>query len=93
MALGWRREISHMDWLAKLSVGLVTGLLVYFFYPVEKTARPITAAAFGVAGAAMGALLSMKIQALGGPYLTPTSLATSAAGAALFAISYMNISH
>lgn len=43
-----------MDWLAKLSVGLVTGLLVYFFYPVEKIARPITAAAFGVAGAAMG---------------------------------------
>ena len=82
-----------MDWSAKLSVGLVVGLLVYFFYPTEKNARPITAAAFGLAGAAMGALLAMKIHSLGGPYLTPTSLATSAAGAALFAISYMNISH
>jgi uncharacterized membrane protein YeaQ/YmgE (transglycosylase-associated protein family) len=81
-----------MDWLAKLAVGLVTGLLVYFLYPNDKSARPITAAAFGLVGAAVGGLLSIKIQALGGPFLTPASLATSAGGAALFTLAYLNIS-
>jgi uncharacterized membrane protein YeaQ/YmgE (transglycosylase-associated protein family) len=81
-----------MDLFAKLCVGLVTGLLIYFFYPHDKQARPITAAAFGLIGAAVGALLSQRIVALGGPYLTPASLATAAGGAALFTFAYMNIS-
>ena len=81
-----------MDWVAKLAVGIVTGLLVYFLYPHHKQARPITAAAFGLVGAAMGALLSQKIHALGGPTLNPASLASAAGGAALFSWAYLNIS-
>lgn len=81
-----------MDLFAKLCVGLVTGLLIYFLYPHDKQARPLTAAAFGLVGAAVGALLSERIVSLGGPYLTPASLATAAGGAALFTIAYLNIS-
>lgn len=81
-----------MDWLAKLAVGLVAGLLVYFLYPHHKQARPITAAAFGVVGAAIGGFLSAHVPHLGGPQLNPASLATTAAGAAVFAWAYLNIS-
>ncbi len=81
-----------MDWLAKLAVGLVMGLLVYFLYPDHKQARPITAAAFGVVGAAIGGFLSAHIAHLGGPHLNPTSLATTAAGAGIFAWAYLNMS-
>ena len=80
------------DWLAKLAVGLVTGLLVFYLYPHDKQARPITTAAFGLIGGAVGGLLSLKIQALGGPTLTPASLATTAGGAAVFALAYLSVS-
>ncbi|MGE0667572.1 MAG: hypothetical protein AB7O49_13525 [Sphingomonadales bacterium] len=81
-----------MDWLAKLAVGLVTGLLVYFLYPHDKQARPITAAAFGLVGAAIGGFLSINISYLGGAHLNPTSLAVAAGGAAVFAWAYLNMS-
>ncbi|MEN3977099.1 hypothetical protein WJU21_18450 [Emcibacter sp. SYSU 3D8] len=81
-----------MDYFAKLCVGLIVGLLVYFLYPRYNRARPITSAAFGLVGAALGAFLSYRIVALGGPYLTPASLATAAGGAAIFSLAYLSLS-
>jgi uncharacterized membrane protein YeaQ/YmgE (transglycosylase-associated protein family) len=81
-----------MDYFAKLCIGIVTGLLVYFLYPISKQARPLTAAAFGLVGGAIGAFLSERIYSLGGAYLTPASLATVVVTSGVFVLAYLTIS-
>ncbi len=81
-----------MEYLAKLCVGVVVGLLVYFLFPRDSRARPLTAAVFGVLGAGVGMILSEQIRAFGGSELNVRSLATTAGGALAFSLAYLGMS-
>ena len=78
-----------MDYAVKLGVGVVVGLFVCFLYPRDNHARPIASAAFGLIGAVVGAFLAERLKGLGGPELSPTSLATAAGGALVFSLAYV----
>jgi uncharacterized membrane protein YeaQ/YmgE (transglycosylase-associated protein family) len=78
-----------MEYAAKLAVGLVVGLLVYFGSPGKQGARPIPAAVMGLLGAFVGAYVAQVIPALGGSDLNWPSVGTAAAGALAFSLAYV----
>ncbi|MEN3953440.1 hypothetical protein [Iodidimonas sp. SYSU 1G8] len=82
-----------MIWASKLAVGLAVGWLIYFLFPGRHTVRPVAAAAVGVVGAALGTFLAQHILAIGGPGISPASLATAGAGALIFTLLYVGTSH